>query len=98
MSALHDLKRVYNLVKKFNIKAGCIINKFDINLEVTDKIDEFLIKENIIKISNIPYDEIFTKAMTNGQTVVEIKENYLKDILIKSWRKIKQITGEKKKN
>lgn len=101
MSALHDLKRVYKLVKKFNIRAGCIINKFDINLRITNKIEEFLKKENIIKISNIPYDESFTKAMTEGQTIVEFNESnlLLKDILIDSWEKIKQIikTGEDKK-
>ena len=32
ISGFHDLKRVYELVKKFNIKAGCIINKADVNL------------------------------------------------------------------
>ncbi len=30
VSGLHDLKRVYELVHKFNLKAGCIINKFDL--------------------------------------------------------------------
>ncbi len=91
VSGLHDLKRVYELVKKFNIKAGCIINKFDINKSITKKIKDFLKKEDIIYISHLPYDENFTKAMTKGQTIVEYDNGDLKNIIIESWDKIKQI-------
>ncbi len=91
VSGLHDLKRVYELVKKFNIKAGCIINKSDINTKVCAEIKVFLKKENIIHIANFPYDENFTRAMTNGQTIVEYDNGNLKNIVIESWDKIKQI-------
>lgn len=90
ISGLHDLKRVYELVKKFNIKAGCIINKSDINPQVSGEIEEFLKKENIIHFSNLPYDEAFTNAMTNGQTIVEYGQNNLTAILTDSWNMIKQ--------
>lgn len=90
VSGLHDLKRVYELVKKFNIKAGCIINKSDINTQVSAEIEEFLKKENIIHFSNLPYDEAFTNAMTNGQTIVEYGQNNLTEILTDSWNMIKQ--------
>jgi len=90
VSGLHDLKRVYELVKKFNIKAGCIINKSDLNTQVSKEIEEFLKKENIIHFSNLPYDEAFTNAMTNGQTIVEYGQNNLTAILTDSWNMIKQ--------
>ncbi|MBA7573221.1 Ion-translocating oxidoreductase complex subunit B [subsurface metagenome] len=90
ISGLHDLKRVYELVKKFNIKAGCIINKSDINPRVSVEIGEFLKKENIIHFSNLPYDVAFTNAMINGQTVVEYGQNNLTAILTDSWNMIKQ--------
>jgi MinD superfamily P-loop ATPase len=88
---LHDLKRIYELIKRFKIKAGCIINKFDLNLQLTNEISEYLKHENIFHISNLPYDESFTKAMTIGQTIVEYNENNLKPILQDSWNKIKQL-------
>jgi len=90
VSGLHDLKRVYELVKKFNIKAGYIINKSDINPQVSVEIEEFLKKEKIIHFSNLPYDEAFTNAMTNGQTIVEYGQNNLTAILTDSWNMIKQ--------
>ena len=95
VSGLHDLKRVHELVKKFNIKAGCIINKFDINEEVTKEIREFLKKEDIAHISNLPYDDNFTKAMTVGQTIVEFDKGRLQTILTESWNKIKQLASSK---
>lgn len=93
VSGLHDLKRVYELVNKFKIKAGCIINKSDINKNVTAEIEEFLKKENIVHIANLTYDEDFTKAMTNGQTIVEYSNGHLKELITDSWNKIKQIVS-----
>lgn len=90
VSGLHDLKRVYQLVKKFNIKAGCIINKADINPQIAGDIEEFLTCEKIIRIASLPYDESFTRAMTIGQTIIEYNENELSRILSDSWEKIKR--------
>jgi len=91
VSGLHDLKRVYELVKKFKIKAGCIINKYDINQMLSQEIEKFLIEENIVFISKLPYNEDFTKAMTIGKTIVEYENEELKNIVTDSWNKVKQI-------
>lgn len=91
VSGLHDLKRVYQLVKKFNLKAGCIINKYDLNPKVSMEIEKYLKIENIVHISSLPYDESFTKAMTLGQTIVEYNGSNLKVIIEESWNKVKQI-------
>lgn len=88
VSGLHDLKRVYQLVKKFHINAGCIINKYDINTDISTKIEKFLNEENILHISNIPYNLNFTKSMTNGQCITEYNDEELKIILADSWTKI----------
>ena len=89
ISGLHDLKRVYQLVKKFNLRAGCIINKSDLNLQVSSEIENFLEEENIVHISSLPYDDTFTKAMINGQTIIEFDYSDLIPLLTDSWDKIK---------
>ncbi len=89
VSGIHDLKRVYELVKKFGIKTGCIINKADLNSAVEKEILQFLSKNNINHIASLPYDETFTQAMTNGQTIVEFGESKVKNLLEQSWDKIK---------
>jgi MinD superfamily P-loop ATPase len=94
VSGLHDLKRVYKLVKKFRISAGCIINKSDLNIQITEKIENFLKKENILHLANLKYDESFTESMTYGQTIVEYSDNNLTGILSDTWNKIKQTLCE----
>lgn len=91
VSGLHDLKRVYQVVKNFNIKAGCIINKANINLEKQQEIKGFLKEKNIIHLADLPYDENFTKAMVNGMTIVEYDHGDLKNNIIQTWVKIKKL-------
>jgi len=91
VSGLHDLKRVYELVKKFNIQAGCIINKSDVNAEKRDEIVGFLAEENIVHLADLPYDENFTRAMTQGQSIIEYDQNSIKPLLTATWERIKQL-------
>ena len=98
ISGIHDLKRVYELVKKFNIKAGCIINKADVNIEKQAEIKQFLADEGIEHLADLPYDEDFTKAMTLGQTIVEYDNENLTTLLEQAWEKIKELTNIKGDN
>jgi len=82
--------RVYELVKKFGIKAGCIINKADLNSDILDDLKSFLMENEISLLGEIPYNEKFTEAITNGKTIVEWDDE-LKEIISVSWEKIKQI-------
>ena len=94
VSGIHDLKRVYELVKKFNIKAGCIINKADVNVDKQADIKRFLADEGIEHLVDLPYDEDFTKAMTLGQTIVEYDTSKnLTNLIEQAWEKIKQLTN-----
>jgi len=88
VSGLHDLKRVYELVKKFHIKAGCIINKFDLNSQKTSEIIKYLEEENIEHLCNLPYNDSFSKAMTECKTIVEYDDGELTHILTNAWIKI----------
>jgi MinD superfamily P-loop ATPase len=90
VSGIHDLRRVYELVKRFGISAGCIINKADLNEEVAFQIKSFLKSNNIELITELPYDNVFTKAVTSGITVMENDSSQvIKSRLTESWAKIK---------
>lgn len=84
-SGIHDLMRVYELVKKFKIKAGLIINKHDLNPELTERLKTYADNEEIKLITLLPYNEDFTKAITDGLTVVEYSNNELTKILTDAW-------------
>ena len=91
VSGLHDLQRVQKLVKTFNLKAVCVINKYDLNEEMTKKIENFLQEEKIELVAKLPYNEIFTKALAVAQPIVEYDKNSnLSSLIISAWKKIKR--------
>jgi len=95
VSGVHDLKRVHELVRKFKIRSGCIINKADLNLEKTQEIKEFLEKENIKCITELPYHESFKRSLREHKTVVEF-EGDIKEKIKDAWEIIKIEVSKKK--
>lgn len=96
VSGLHDLKRVYELVNRFHIPAACIINKADLNMELSEQIKLYLRQNEILHLTDLPYDESFTAAMTIGQTIVEFDTGRLAELIKASWNKIKQTLSKEK--
>ncbi len=91
VSGVHDLKRLYELVKKFRIPAGCIINKADLNSKTSQSIIDYLKEENILYLGSYKYDLAFTRAMTEGKTIVEWDgANSISLSIKESWEKIKE--------
>lgn len=97
LSGLHDLKRVYQLVRKFDIKASCIINKYDINPEITGRIMDFIQSESIVHLCNIPYSKSFTEAITKGLTVLENGHAEIEKLIRDAWEKIEMSVNDKNK-
>jgi MinD superfamily P-loop ATPase len=94
VSGIHDLRRVYELVKKFNIRAGCVVNKADINPEMTEQILSYLESERIVLLARLPYDENFTNAMVAERTIVEYDSGALKKTLADAWLRARGIVDQ----
>ena len=91
VSGLHDLQRVQKLVKTFNLKAVCIINKYDLNEDMSSQIENFLKEEDITLVGKLPYDETFTKALAKAQTIIEYDDNSeLAKLVKENWEEIKK--------
>ncbi|MBN1952795.1 MAG: ATP-binding protein [Bacteroidales bacterium] len=73
MSGLHDAKRLVDLARTFQVLIFAVINKFDINLDITTVIEEYLKIEKISLLAKIPFDENMVKAMTVGKTIFEYR-------------------------
>jgi MinD superfamily P-loop ATPase len=92
LSGLHDAKRVLELAKHFRAPACMCINKFDINLDMTRKIENFCKNENIEIVGKIPYNKDFTSAMIEEKTLIEFapKGEVSKEIKL-IWEKLERI-------
>ena len=93
VSGVHDLKRVYELAAKFNIPCGLIVNKADLNSEKTQEIINFAKTENIYILGQVPYNDIFTKAMVKGLSIVEYEGNEISNNIRDIWNKIIEIVN-----
>ena len=72
ISGISDMERIINTAAKFGTKTAVCINKYDTNIENTEKIEEFCKKQAMPFIGRIPFDSNAVKAINNGQTVVDI--------------------------
>lgn len=88
LSAIHDLERILGVAHYFHLPAVVCINKYDINIENTKKIESYCNKNNIEIVGKIPYDNVITDAMVNEKTIVEYSKGEITERVSKMWRQI----------
>ena len=71
VSGKHDMQRVVQLARHFKVPTFLCVNKFDINQDLTNEIEKFAKDKDLTCLGHIPFDQIFTKAMVQGQTIFE---------------------------
>ena len=71
LSGLKDLQRTLELTTKFNLNTVIIINKFNLNLEITEKIEKFCEKSDIKIIGKLAFDPQVVAAMINCKSIIE---------------------------
>ena len=90
LSAIHDLERILGVAYHFKIPAVVCINKYDINLDNTEKIEHYCKNNNIDIVGKLPYDNIVTEAMIHEKTVVEYSDGDFSSNVIEMWNKIRR--------
>lgn len=89
VSGLHDMDRVVELAAHFRIPGMVCVNKYDLNIEMTEAIEALAEQRNITLLGRIPFDPIFTHAMVAGKTIFEYsKQGLTQDRIRVTWEKI----------
>ena len=88
LSAIHDLERIIEVSNHFKIPALVCINKYDINLENTKKIEEYCKNKKIEIVGKIPYDTIISDSMICEKTIIEYSKKEISNDIIEMWNKI----------
>ena len=71
MSGLHDLKRTLEMTAGFKLRTNVIINKFDINTDMTSIIETYCNQNGIQVIGKLPFDPLIVEAMVNCQSITD---------------------------
>ncbi len=72
ISGISDLERIIKTAAKFGTMTVICINKFDTNVENTEKIEALCKKQRLTFMGRIPFDSNAVKAINNGRTIVDI--------------------------
>jgi MinD superfamily P-loop ATPase len=84
VSGIHDMKRAIELAAHFKVTAMVCVNKYDLNPEQTQAIEELVKKQNMTFLGKIPFDPVFTKAMVQGKTIFEHAEESITHQAVKN--------------
>jgi MinD superfamily P-loop ATPase len=69
------MQRVLDLAAHFKVPAMVCINKFDLNVNISDEIEAYAAQKNLPVLGRIPFDPVFTRAMVQGKTLFEYDGN-----------------------
>lgn len=93
LSALHDLKRVVELAENFSIPMGAVINKYDINRDITARIEDFLQEVNIPLLARMEWNEEFVHSIVAGRTIAESDNSSLSGVIRECWENVVREAG-----
>ncbi|MFP3871473.1 MAG: P-loop NTPase [Candidatus Aenigmatarchaeota archaeon] len=91
VSGIHDMERVLDVTDHFGTGAGIIINKADLNEDMTERIKEIAEKREVEILGEVPYDDSFIEAQMKGLTMMEYlpKSDETKKVIDRIWKRIK---------
>lgn len=74
VSGLHDLERILDLTRHFRVETGVIVNKADLNTDMTRVIRATTEQNGAQLLGEVAYEKRFTEAQLQGQTLLEYGE------------------------
>ena len=89
VSGIHDMERVVDLAAHFRVPGLVIVNKYDLNIEMTEAIEKLAVQRNLVVLGRVPFDPVFTRSMVQGQTLFEYgEETPTRQVVRDIWAKI----------
>jgi MinD superfamily P-loop ATPase len=91
VSGLEDLMRVVALCEHFGIFTFVCINKYDINEEISAKIQNFVDKRQLKLVGKIPYDDTVMKSINELKPIIYYEESIAGKAIKDMWLNIKEL-------
>ncbi|MBN2766510.1 MAG: P-loop NTPase [Paludibacteraceae bacterium] len=91
LSGLHDLKRTVEVVSKFKLSKSVIINKYDLNADMANTIEDYCNSQDVKVIAKIPFDKVVVDAMVNCKSVIEFApDSEIAGLLREAYQKLSE--------
>jgi MinD superfamily P-loop ATPase len=90
-SGRHDLERVADLCRHFQVTFAVILNKHDLNLDEAARIEAFCRERSYPVLARLPHDPIVTRAMIQGLVATELLETEFSRELRHTWARVEEL-------
>ncbi len=97
LSGRHDLGRIVELTRHFNIPCAVCINKCDINPEIAAQIADEAAQMSLPVLAKIPYDETVTQAQIESKSLVEHNQGPASLAVQNLWTQLVEMLDSKDK-
>ena len=89
LSGHHDAERVMDAARHFDIPVKLVVNKYDLNPVMTEKIEAFCRARDVSVIGRIAFDKMVVQALVAGKTIVEYADCQAGNEARKIWEYLK---------
>jgi len=90
LSGLHDALRVIEVTRHFNVPARLVINKYDLNIDMSNKIEGHCRENGIEMIGKVGFDKAIVEAMVEGKTIMEYTSSLAQAQIKDIWEKLQK--------
>ena len=91
LSGQHDMGRVAELTRHFEIPAMVCVNKWDLNPQIADAIESLAQKQGLKVAGRVQYDRAVTQAQIQKQAVVEYQDNGCAQDIRDIWHNVQTV-------
>jgi len=88
VSGIHDLERVCRLTAHFKVPTVVCINKHDLNLAMSDRLERAAASHGAKVVGRVRYDTAMTKAQLFGTSLVEYTGGAVTQDVQSLWRRV----------
>ncbi|MBP2655716.1 MAG: CobQ/CobB/MinD/ParA nucleotide binding domain protein [Firmicutes bacterium] len=93
LSGMHDLQRLWELTRHFQLPLAVCINKATLNSTNTHTIIEWCNKQEVPIVGKIPYNDVFRNALQTEKTVMEIPNDEVQEQVLELWYNLSNLLG-----
>jgi MinD superfamily P-loop ATPase len=89
VSGIHDLERIVGTTDHFGVPSFVAINKADLNPARSEEIAAFCAERGAEIVGRVPYDDVVTEAMVQGQPVTAYADGPVTKALKEMWSRVR---------
>jgi len=93
VSGLHDLKRLAEVAARFGVPCVVCVNRFDLQVAYTERIEEACTELGLPVIGRIPYDRSAVEAVTRGIPLVRMSGSPAAEAIRSLWGVLQPMLG-----